>query len=64
MIQRWMIAACAVGMQRLVVEECLKYVGIPSSFLSSHSREGGQTSALRSESLCMPKLSSGRSWLE
>lgn len=25
-IQRWMIAACALGMQRLVVEECLKYV--------------------------------------
>jgi alkylation response protein AidB-like acyl-CoA dehydrogenase len=24
--QRWMIAACALGMQRLVVEECLKYV--------------------------------------
>ena len=25
-IQRWMIASCALGMQRLVVEECLKYV--------------------------------------
>ena len=25
-IQRWMIAACALGVQRLVVEECLKYV--------------------------------------
>ena len=26
MVQRWMIASCALGMQRLVVEECLKCV--------------------------------------
>lgn len=34
-IQRWMIAACALGMQRLVVEECLKYVRCFCFFISS-----------------------------
>ena len=58
-----MIAACALGMQRLVVEECLKYVRhwwIPS--LALMPTKGGQISALLSESLCMPKPLSGPSW--